>query len=251
MHQSSKYFKNSYMSEFQYIAGLVIPLFWQSKYTKNSVMSEIPIHWNSNSSEIPIGENSYNSHLLEILIIENFSNSDASEFQHIRDSSVSKIPVHWKFLWISNSDVLEILMHLNSDTSEVTVHWKLWCVRNYNNQIFCVHFSYGCSIRTFVDSLNSTPYCCSRLDFIWPQLDFFRSEEKPNVLCYILVLRCSMAMLWIQSLPSMPCGFVWMSIGWNRLSMSTEGCSVCMSIVIINFKVRVLIRTLSNIWWRL
>ena len=29
-----------------------------------------------------------------------------------------------------------------------------------------------------------------------------------------------------------------MPIGWNRLSMPTEGCSVCMSIVIINFKVR-------------
>ena len=28
-----------------------------------------------------------------------------------------------------------------------------------------------------------------------------------------------------------------MPIGWNGLSMPTEGCSVCMPIVIINFKV--------------
>ena len=35
----------------------------------------------------------------------------------------------------------------------------------------------------------------------------------------------------------MACGFMEMSISWNRLSMSTKGCSVHMPIVIINFKV--------------
>ena len=44
-----------------------------------------------------------------------------------------------------------------------------------------------------------------------------------------------MHMLWIQSMPH---GSMQMSIGWNGLSMSTEGCSVHAPIVIINFKVR-------------
>ena len=37
---------------------------------------------------------------------------------------------------------------------------------------------------------------------------------------------------------SMPYGSMQMPFGWNGLSMPTEVCSVCMPIVIINFKVR-------------
>ena len=48
-------------------------------------------------------------------------------------------------------------------------------------------------------------------------------------------------------MPSMPYGSVQMPIGWNGLSMSTEECSVCMPIVIINFKGRVLNRTQSHV----
>ena len=51
-------------------------------------------------------------------------------------------------------------------------------------------------------------------------------------------------------MPSMPYGSMQMPIGWNVLSIPTKGCSVCMPIVIINFKVRVLNRTLSHIRWR-
>ena len=47
-----------------------------------------------------------------------------------------------------------------------------------------------------------------------------------------------MHMLWIQSIPSMPYGSMQMPIGKNGLGMPTKGCSVCMPIVIINFKVR-------------
>ena len=36
----------------------------------------------------------------------------------------------------------------------------------------------------------------------------------------------------------MPYSYMHMSIGWNGLSMHTEGCSVCMPIIIINFKLR-------------
>ena len=36
----------------------------------------------------------------------------------------------------------------------------------------------------------------------------------------------------------MPCSSMHMPIAWNGLNMATEGCSVCMPIVIINFKVR-------------
>ena len=36
----------------------------------------------------------------------------------------------------------------------------------------------------------------------------------------------------------MPYGSVQMPVGWNGLSMPNEGCSVCMPIVIINFKIR-------------
>ena len=35
-------------------------------------------------------------------------------------------------------------------------------------------------------------------------MDFFRSEENPNLLHYLLVLWGSMFMLWIHSMPSMP-----------------------------------------------
>ena len=101
-----------------------------------------------------------------------------------------------------------------------------------------VDFSCCCLISRLVDSLNSTTCCCSKIAFIQPQLDFFRSKEKPNLLHYLLVLRCSMHMFWIQSMPSMPYGYMGMPIGWNVLSMPSEGCSLCMPIVIINFKVR-------------
>ena len=59
-----------------------------------------------------------------------------------------------------------------------------------------------------------------------------------------------MCMLWIQNMPSMIYYSMQMSFGWNGLSMATKGCSVCMPIAIIYFKVRVLNRTLSHIWWR-
>ena len=45
-----------------------------------------------------------------------------------------------------------------------------------------------------VDSLNRTS-SYSRLAFIQPQMDFFRSEEKPNLLHYLLVLKCPMCIL--------------------------------------------------------
>ena len=44
-----------------------------------------------------------------------------------------------------------------------------------------------------------------------------------------------MHMFWIQNMPSIPYGSMQMPIGWNGLSMPTEGCSVFMPIVIINF----------------
>ena len=40
-------------------------------------------------------------------------------------------------------------------------------------------------------------------------------------------------------MPSMPYSSMHMPIGWNGLSMPTEWCSVCMPIIITNFKVRV------------
>ena len=42
----------------------------------------------------------------------------------------------------------------------------------------------------------------------------------------------------IQSMSNMPYGSMWIPIGWNGLSMPTEGCSMGMPIVIIKFKVR-------------
>ena len=39
-------------------------------------------------------------------------------------------------------------------------------------------------------------------------------------------------------MPSMPYSSMHMPVGWNGLSMSNEGCSVCMPIIITNFKVR-------------
>ena len=47
-----------------------------------------------------------------------------------------------------------------------------------------------------------------------------------------------MHMLRCLSMLSMPYSSMHMPIGWNGLSMPTEGCTVCMSTVIINFKVR-------------
>ena len=39
-------------------------------------------------------------------------------------------------------------------------------------------------------------------------------------------------------MPSMPYSSLHMPIGWNGLSIPTEGCSVCMPIIITNFKIR-------------
>ena len=47
-----------------------------------------------------------------------------------------------------------------------------------------------------------------------------------------------MRMLRSLSMPNMPYSSMNMPIGWNALSMPTEGCSVPMPIVITNFKVR-------------
>ena len=47
-----------------------------------------------------------------------------------------------------------------------------------------------------------------------------------------------MCMLRCLSMPSMPYSSKHMPIGWNGLSMPSEMCSMCMSNVIINFKLR-------------
>ena len=47
-----------------------------------------------------------------------------------------------------------------------------------------------------------------------------------------------MHMLLSLSMLSIPYGSVHMPIGWNRLNVPTEVCSLCMPIVITNFKVR-------------
>ena len=69
-------------------------------------------------------------------------------------------------------------------------------------------------------------------------LDFIRSEGKDDLLCYLLALRYSMPMIKCLNMPNMPFCSICMPIGWNGLSMPTEGCSVHMPIVIINYKVR-------------
>ena len=45
-------------------------------------------------------------------------------------------------------------------------------------------------------------------------------------------------MLRVLSMPNMPYCSMCMPIGWNGQSMCTEGCSMCILIVITNFKVR-------------
>ena len=55
---------------------------------------------------------------------------------------------------------------------------------------------------------------------------------------YLLVLRCSMCIFRYLSMPSLPYYSKHMPIGWNGLSLSTKGCSVCMPNIITNFKVR-------------
>ena len=69
-------------------------------------------------------------------------------------------------------------------------------------------------------------------------MNFIRFEGRGGLLCYLLVLRCSMHMLRCLSMPSMPYCSVHMPIGWNGLSMPTEVCSVHMPIVITKFKAR-------------
>ena len=69
-------------------------------------------------------------------------------------------------------------------------------------------------------------------------LDFIRSEGKGEFLPLILVLRCSMHMFRCLSMPSMPYFSAQMPIKWKGLSMPPDRCSVCMSIVIINCKLR-------------
>ena len=69
-------------------------------------------------------------------------------------------------------------------------------------------------------------------------MDFIKSEGKGDLLYYLLVLRCSMHMLRSLSMPNMPYCSMHMPIGWNGLSIPTEGCSVWMPIVITSFKVR-------------
>ena len=64
---------------------------------------------------------------------------------------------------------------------------------------------------------------------------------------YLLVLRGSMHMLWIQSMPSM----TQISIVGNGLHMPTNACPMHMPIGTVYFKVRVLSKTLSHIWLRL
>ena len=54
----------------------------------------------------------------------------------------------------------------------------------------------------------------------------------------ILVPRCFMCMLRCLGMPSMSYHSMHMPIDWNGQSMCTEGISVCMSIVNINFKVQ-------------
>ena len=89
-----------------------------------------------------------------------------------------------------------------------------------------------------VDSLNRTLVGIVGKLSSRQVLDFIRSGEKGDLLHLILVVRCSMHMLRCLSMPSMPSCSMHMPIGWNGLSMPTEGCSVHMPIIITNFKLR-------------
>ena len=47
-----------------------------------------------------------------------------------------------------------------------------------------------------------------------------------------------MSMLQSLGMPSIPYSSMYMNIGWNGLTMPTEGCSAHMPIIITKFKVR-------------
>ena len=89
-----------------------------------------------------------------------------------------------------------------------------------------------------VDSLNRTLVVAEDKLSSSQLLDFNRSEEKGDLLYYLLALRCSMCLLRSLSMSNMPYCSMQMPIGWNGVSMLTERCSVHMPIVITNFEVR-------------
>ena len=76
----------------------------------------------------------------------------------------------------------------------------------YVRVVYSMNYAYKICISRLVNSLNNTPCFCSRLAFTQPQLDFFMSEENLTLLCYLLVLRCSMCLPCIWSMPSIPYG---------------------------------------------
>ena len=58
-----------------------------------------------------------------------------------------------------------------------------------------------------------------RQAFIQPQLNFNRSENNLALLQFILMLRTSEHMFWIQSMPRVPYVYLWRPIGWSWLVM--------------------------------
>ena len=130
-----------------------------------------------------------------------------------------------------------------------------WCTIHHNFSY--VDFSFcWCICRQLI--LLTEPGCCCRLAFIQPTAGLLQVWGKGDLLHCLLVLWYSMSMLWSLGIPSMPYGS--MPIGWNGLSMPTEGCSVCMPIVITNFNYilhlqcydlwyNVIVLMISFTWW--
>ena len=90
-----------------------------------------------------------------------------------------------------------------------------------------------------VDSLNHTPCCCSRLAFIQPQLDFFRSEEKPNLLSYLLILKCCIVCSEFRACPVCPvilCECLLVGMDWT-CTLRNVLCACPLSLIILRSRV--------------
>ena len=65
---------------------------------------------------------------------------------------------------------------------------------------------------------------CCRQAFIQPQLNFIRSGGKPSITVIFIETKKFWDMLWIQSMPRIPYGYMQIPIGWKGMGMPTNVC---------------------------
>ena len=132
-------------------------------------------------------------------------------------------------------NVLTFWLMNSSKKKFIIILWQLtdWVfMQLLHDQVICITI-----FDMYIIILKTELVDCFRQAFIQPQLNFIRSENSLTLLWFILMLRTSEHMLWIQSMQGGPYVYLSMHISWNQL-VTTIIVHKCIHLGRVYFKAR-------------